>query len=244
MRPLPGGDALPPQLKPRSRKSSVDHPAVASSNVPTAFFLRREEELDQSPPTSSSSTNTLGKHRGETYGVQSLEDTLEAAFGPESTTTTTHKLEDVSSASKDYGKAGTSQSSHGSSTNSVGSPDRSKLSSARKSKRTVSSHTRSASPTYAPPPSITPAIASTPSEASVNSIKLSDEDSTADELASQAITSSCEDEGEDLDTQPGASSSFPQLVMPSIQMPARRPFTTKGKAMGKFKVLVAGENGM
>lgn len=38
--------------------------------------------------------------------------------------------------------------------------------------------------------------------------------------------------------------SFPQLVMPSIQMPSRRPFTTKGKAMGKLKVLLAGQAGM
>jgi hypothetical protein len=40
------------------------------------------------------------------------------------------------------------------------------------------------------------------------------------------------------------SASFPQLVMPSIQMPSRRPFTTKGKAMGKLKVLLAGQTGM
>jgi hypothetical protein len=31
--------------------------------------------------------------------------------------------------------------------------------------------------------------------------------------------------------------------MPSIQMPTRRPFTTKGKSMGKLKVLVAGRAG-
>jgi hypothetical protein len=32
--------------------------------------------------------------------------------------------------------------------------------------------------------------------------------------------------------------------MPRIQMPARRPFTTKGRAMGNLKVLVAGSAGM
>jgi hypothetical protein len=37
--------------------------------------------------------------------------------------------------------------------------------------------------------------------------------------------------------------SFPQLVMPEMQMPTRRPFTTKGKAMGKLRVMVAGETG-
>jgi hypothetical protein len=43
MRPLPGADALPSSVKPRSRKSSVGHAGVAS-NVPTAFFIRSEED--------------------------------------------------------------------------------------------------------------------------------------------------------------------------------------------------------
>jgi hypothetical protein len=76
----------------------------------------------------------------------------------------------------------------------------------------------------------------------LHSLKLSDEESALDELASQVVMSSGEEEDE-RDTEQGASSSFPQLVMPSIQMPTRRPFTTKGKAMGKLKVLVAGEAG-
>ncbi|KAK4163440.1 hypothetical protein QBC43DRAFT_239081 [Cladorrhinum sp. PSN259] len=40
------------------------------------------------------------------------------------------------------------------------------------------------------------------------------------------------------------SGSAPQLVMPSIKMPSRRPFTTEGKAMGKLKALVAGDSGV
>lgn len=65
-----------------------------------------------------------------------------------------------------------------------------------------------------------------------------------DEAASQAIMSSGDEEGAETTTQQGSvGSSFPQLVMPSIQMPSRRPFTTKGKAMGKLKVMVAGETG-
>lgn len=38
--------------------------------------------------------------------------------------------------------------------------------------------------------------------------------------------------------------SAPQLIMPSIKMPSRRPFTDKGKTMGRFKVLVAGSKGI
>lgn len=37
-----------------------------------------------------------------------------------------------------------------------------------------------------------------------------------------------------------SSSSAPQLVMPSIKMPSRRPFTSTGKSLGRSKVLCAG----
>ncbi|KAK3357153.1 Septin-domain-containing protein [Lasiosphaeria hispida] len=40
------------------------------------------------------------------------------------------------------------------------------------------------------------------------------------------------------------SGSAPQLIMPSIKMPSRRPFTDAGKAMGRLKVLVAGDSGV
>jgi hypothetical protein len=62
-----------------------------------------------------------------------------------------------------------------------------------------------------------------------------------EETASQAVTSSGEEE-EHVEPQQEAL-SFPQLVMPMMKMPTRRPFTTKGKAMSKLKVMVAGETG-
>jgi hypothetical protein len=40
------------------------------------------------------------------------------------------------------------------------------------------------------------------------------------------------------------SGSAPQLVMPSIKMPSRRPFTDEGKRMGRLKVLIAGDSGV
>ncbi|KAI0481047.1 hypothetical protein GGR56DRAFT_302617 [Xylariaceae sp. FL0804] len=39
------------------------------------------------------------------------------------------------------------------------------------------------------------------------------------------------------------SGSAPQLVMPSIQMPSRRPFTEAGKNLGRLKVMLAGDSG-
>jgi len=35
----------------------------------------------------------------------------------------------------------------------------------------------------------------------------------------------------------------PQLIMPEITIPSRRPFTDKGKRIGKLKVLIAGDSG-
>lgn len=40
------------------------------------------------------------------------------------------------------------------------------------------------------------------------------------------------------------SGSVPQLIMPSIKMPSRRPFTEEGKRMGRLKVLIAGDSGV
>lgn len=40
------------------------------------------------------------------------------------------------------------------------------------------------------------------------------------------------------------SGCAPQLIMPSIEMPSRRPFTDEGKRMGRLKVLVAGDSGV
>ncbi|KAI1152822.1 hypothetical protein F4825DRAFT_297826 [Nemania diffusa] len=40
------------------------------------------------------------------------------------------------------------------------------------------------------------------------------------------------------------SGSAPQLVMPSINMPSRRPFTETGKNLGRLKILLAGNSGV
>lgn len=36
----------------------------------------------------------------------------------------------------------------------------------------------------------------------------------------------------------------PQLIMPEITIPSRRPFTARGKNIGRLKVLIAGDSGM
>ncbi|KAF2643262.1 hypothetical protein P280DRAFT_394690 [Massarina eburnea CBS 473.64] len=189
MRPLPGGDMLP-SAKPRSRKSSLADPAAVASHVPTTFFMKSEEEMELS---------LAARQQDSTFGVQSLADTLEAAFGHQR-----HSVEAMSDGASDTASDNASKNA------SKASDFAGRLS-------------------HGSPRSI-----------SMQSLKLSDDEPGLDQVASEAIASSEEDEGPAME----GPASFPQLVMPSIQMPARRPFTAKGKAMGKLKVLVAGEAGV
>lgn len=88
---------------------------------------------------------------------------------------------------------------------------------------------------------------STPKSGSLRSLRLSDEDDgLTEDNASQAIAPSDDEEAEDADqssAMQNMSSSMPELVMPSLSMPSRRPFTPKGRAMGRLKVAVAGSRG-
>jgi len=79
---------------------------------------------------------------------------------------------------------------------------------------------------------------SSPKSISNRSSRPSDEESM-DEGGSQAIASS-EDEAE---VSLEVGDSAPQLIMPSIKMPSRRPFTTRGKDIGRLKILIAGDTG-
>lgn len=83
-------------------------------------------------------------------------------------------------------------------------------------------------------------ISSSPKSVSARLIPHGEEESTVDELGSQAIIFSREEEESPSDIRDSA----PQLIMPSIKMPSRRPFTTTGKEMGRIKIMVAGGKGL
>jgi hypothetical protein len=91
-----------------------------------------------------------------------------------------------------------------------------------------------------PVPSRDVSLSGSPKSVSSRSLQRSDDGSTNDETGSQAIASGEEDEGE-----PPAvvQDSQPELIMPSIKMPSRRPFTPRGKRLGRFKIMVAGRQG-
>lgn len=66
--------------------------------------------------------------------------------------------------------------------------------------------------------------------------------SLSEDVASQALSMSMELEAE-VQSSMMDSGSAPQLVMPSIKMPSRRPFTDEGKRIGRLKLLIAGDSG-
>ena len=80
-------------------------------------------------------------------------------------------------------------------------------------------------------------LASSPKSTSHRSYRPSD-DGSVDEASSQALASDSEVES---DHPSELQDSAPQLIMPSIKMPSRRPFTDKGSAIGRLKVLLAGD---
>ncbi|KAJ2894199.1 hypothetical protein MKZ38_007839 [Zalerion maritima] len=61
---------------------------------------------------------------------------------------------------------------------------------------------------------------------------------------SHGLSAAQDDEKEPCESFMMDSGSAPQLVMPSIKMPSRRPFTEIGKGMGRLKILVAGDSGI
>ncbi|KAL9083944.1 MAG: hypothetical protein Q9159_005499 [Coniocarpon cinnabarinum] len=100
-----------------------------------------------------------------------------------------------------------------------------------------------------PSPGVDSVPMSTPRTASMKSMQLSDEDGSIDEEASQAVASSAEED--DIDASNGHdgledqyAQAAPQLIMPSVTMPRRRPFTKRGKDVGRLKIMIAGQKGL
>ncbi|RKF57729.1 putative heat shock protein [Erysiphe neolycopersici] len=71
---------------------------------------------------------------------------------------------------------------------------------------------------------------------------ISDTGYYTDDVVSQDVISNREEQL--ISTSEVDSESTPQFVMPSIKMPSRRPFTEKGRNMGRLKVLIAGDSGI
>ncbi|KAF7712463.1 Uncharacterized protein PECH_003280 [Penicillium ucsense] len=235
MRPVPDMSPLP-------RKHSADLPSSSStldprSAAPATFFLSRNpyaDEEDRSP-----SPDAPGEVKESMYGVQSLTESLgqpEIPTSPQSVPSAFSQRTRSSSSGSD-------------------SPQETRCS--RRRSTIIQLGQREIRDSSTQPPSseilsrpLTPfhpdeplSLPSSPKSISNRSLRHLDDVSITEEINSQAMASGDEEEDQ---TRPSPRLGFvgaSQLIMPSIKMPSRRPFTERGKAMGRFKVLVAGAPG-
>lgn len=231
---------------------------------PTTFFLAREPQQESSNSdvieNAASLPDDISLSRESTtstmFGVQSLEETV-SQIDSTSISSEVDELslsDDASRVNNTHDIMDTSESGSPVKRRSTVRPADllQELSSFQHkgSRRPVS---RGTSPS---PRSLTPllmgassedpsSVPSSPKSTSTRSLKPLDDTSILDETNSQAVTSGVpsggeEDSAELVEKLQGNPS---QLIMPSISMPSRRPFTTRGKSIGRFKIMVAGARG-
>ncbi|KAI5370790.1 Putative P-loop containing nucleoside triphosphate hydrolase [Septoria linicola] len=242
--------------------SRLPQPPTGRSAGATIFFIKSEKELEQSQQRGRKKSRSTvvsadgqapGTMAGSSFGVQSLD----AAMNEGSLSRTARNSSAQSSTSR-----GELSPARG---KKIKSGNRVHPTILATGQRIISSDRTSSvmSPTLADSPSkhllfrsnsgtsadmsapLTPiklsphreAISpSTPRSGSPKSFRLSDEEhSVRDETGSQAICSSSGDEGQSPDLE-----RTPQLVMPSLSMPVRRPFTDQGRRTGRAKIMVVG----
>lgn len=211
----PPFDPSPPSLDPRN-------------TTPATFFLSRSPHVSDQEPSSPSEDSDDQKE--STYGVQSLGE----MFSSELATNSPRGLSANDSQEPDDLEE--SQNSRRRSTlkrcgpDSQGSPLRPSVSDTASRPLTPFNHDEPSS------------LPSSPKSISNQSFRPLDDISITDEMNTQAFGSADEDERPRTSPHlgPGGAS---QLIMPSLKMPSRRPFTQRGQALGRFKVLLAGASG-
>jgi hypothetical protein len=243
MRPLPGDDAY----SGRSRSTSFDNettPLAPRAQPPqmTYFFADENSIGDSQEQFPQIHRKRKESPKGSTYGVESLETTI-SSMAQDSD----DQEEKLRIARRNF-KKNLQQSR--ASDDDLASPASPSSKSSNDISRNVSpSHQRRPSQSTISRP-YTPLSFGSPAPPSLisspDSRRNSDAGSLMDDIHSQAIMSSGEEDSLDreMDSALVDSGSAPQLVMPSIKMPSRRPFTEKGKQMGRLKVLIAGDSGM
>ncbi|KAI4754160.1 hypothetical protein E4T52_13703 [Aureobasidium sp. EXF-3400] len=247
-----------PRTKKQPCTDAGTAPTSGHAQPPITFFLRSERDIKKAEAESSS--HQQDHDRDNNYGVESLNETLEAAFAPKSPE---RSISPSNSASGKKRKIGnpvhpkiaaaaqriiSSEERPSSRKQSISSPAQRPLTPSPTRRRVRSESLTSLGRSFTP---LRASDASTPRSPSVKSVRLSDEEgSIIDDTASQALHSSSEDDDIFADdtliesaSQTAPQSSIPQLVMPSISMPARRPFTERGKRIPRLKIMVAGPSG-
>ncbi|KAL4747595.1 hypothetical protein BDW72DRAFT_11184 [Aspergillus terricola var. indicus] len=242
---------VPEVVPPRPRKSSLEQQQWIDprSATPSTFFLARSQRSDEREHSPVGSEGL----RDSIYGIQSFDGTTSTA----SSVAVTLPDLDASSVSKPVSTSASPAPPPQWNNNLEEAGDASL--NARQSptpKDLESIHIPRLEPSFYPsnltsPRSLTPlnylnsddpsSLPSSPKSITNQSTRHLDEISITDELSSQAVASG--DEEDPCLTLNPSSDSTSQLIMPSITIPSRRPFTEKGKALGRMKLLLAGAAG-
>ncbi|RDW93194.1 uncharacterized protein DSM5745_00516 [Aspergillus mulundensis] len=243
---------VPEVASPRSRKSSLEQQQWIDprSATPSTFFLARSQRPDDCEHESPVEPENL---RNSMYGVQSFDETTSmtssvAALPPDLDTSSVSKPVPIpaSPAPPQQWKINLEEADDA-------------ISNAQQDttlKDYDSTHTNRLEPplhssNLTSPRPLTPlnflnsvdhsSLPSSPKSITNQSTRHLDEISITDDL-SQAVASGDEDDDSRPTLNP-SSDSTSQLIMPSITIPSRRPFTEKGRAFGRVKLLVAGASG-
>ena len=240
MRPPPVDETAAGRSRTTSFNDNQPTPLARPANLPqmTCFFASEESIGNSQSHSSSPAIHPKQREfpKGSTYGVESLETTI-SSLSQDSD----DGEERVRRARKNWKKKLAISAGE----ISDDAPDSLSPSSNDMSRNVSPSHERRSSQVTLSRP-FTPLSYTSPGPLSAlsgpDSRRNSDAGSEMDDNASQAIMSSGEDERETT-ADLMESGSAPQLVMPSIRMPSRRPFTERGKYLGRLKVLIAGESG-
>ena len=207
----------------RSRKSSVAEASALSdrpSAAPTTFFLTRSPDH----PRASSNGSNASHH--PSIPVSTLQDLIDGSPTRSKQTAPSREGQPRNtSRRRSTIKPTSTEPSQRDSTVDT-------------SPKAQPSIIRSTTPS--PLPSHSASLPSSPKSLSSRSAPKSDDQSISDDNASQAIASSDDEQEEQ---HAAVQDSQPELIMPSIKMPSRRPFTSNGKRIGRFKILVAGQKG-
>lgn len=231
MRPVPDLPSFP-------QKSLFDHPSPTLDpriTTPATFFLSRSPHASDQELNSPSDD---GEDQKESmYGVQSLGDSLSRS--EMATTSPRRRSTDGWPANSPPQERDALEESQNSERRSTLKPFNFDLQGSPLRPAPSDIASRPLTPLNPDEPSSLP---SSPKSISNHSLRPLDDVSITDEINSQALGSGDEEERSRASPHLGPAAAS-QLIMPSLKMPSRRPFTERGKAMGRFKVLLAGEHG-
>lgn len=247
MHPLaPGGDAFVNNPRNTGIADNDATPMPGAAQQMT-YFLASEEDIDSLESSIHSNTHqrrSRGQSKNGMFGVESLETSVNS---------TTHDRESLHKTlqrsslggSKNMARPSSRKSEDSCISDSISSSSHSSPHATRDNSpadQRRSTHVKNnLSQSHTPLSVPSPPSCNIPSF--LNSRRNSAESLFTDDAISQAIVSSEDEDKEMLPSQVMDSGSIPQLVMPSIKMPSRRPFTDRGKNMGRLKVLIAGDSG-